>query len=139
MQTLHLILSDQQATEEEHVDKTSKQVSIVVEKPKQLLEYVSERDNRVRPEHKQLDGTILPADHPFWLEHAHTALGQWGCRCSIVATENPIKLPPANVSLTPSVETASDIDLQSGKVKIFRETLPYFENADPIIRKYYKK
>lgn len=38
-------------------------------------------DDRVRPEHRELDGLVLPADHPFW--HTHYPPWDWGCRCTV--------------------------------------------------------
>lgn len=49
------------------------------------LKLVSVGDDRVRPEHKILDGTIRPIDDPFW--KTHTPPLDWGCRCDIIQTD----------------------------------------------------
>ena len=49
------------------------------------LRYVTAGDARVRDQHKVLDGTVLPIDHPFW--KTHTAPLDWGCRCNIEQTD----------------------------------------------------
>lgn len=43
------------------------------------LEYVTAGDDRVREEHQQLNGIILPIDDPFW-RHYYPPNG-WRCRC----------------------------------------------------------
>lgn len=49
------------------------------------LKFVSVNDNRVRPEHKALDGTIRPINDPFW--NKYTPPLDWGCRCHVVQTD----------------------------------------------------
>ena len=49
------------------------------------LKLVSVGDDRVRPEHKILDGTIRPINDPFW--KTHTPPLDWGCRCDIIQTD----------------------------------------------------
>ena len=44
-------------------------------------QYMTMEDDRVRPEHAELDGLILPADSPFWLDHYPP--WDWGCRCLV--------------------------------------------------------
>lgn len=46
------------------------------------LMYDAIDDNRTRPEHAALDGTIRPADDPFWKNYT-PPLG-WNCRCSVI-------------------------------------------------------
>lgn len=56
------------------------------------VKLVSVGDNRVRPEHKVLDGTIRPYNDPFW--KTHTPPLDWGCRCNIIQTdEEPNEIP----------------------------------------------
>ncbi len=44
--------------------------------------YLSSEDNRVRPTHAALDKKILPANHPFWINH--TPPWEFNCRCDCV-------------------------------------------------------
>jgi SPP1 gp7 family putative phage head morphogenesis protein len=45
-------------------------------------QYLSSEDNRVRPHHAALNKKILPANHPFWLNH--TPPWEFNCRCDCV-------------------------------------------------------
>lgn len=45
-------------------------------------EYVTMRDDRVRPAHRALDGATLPKDDPFWL--TYWPPNGWNCRCIVV-------------------------------------------------------
>ena len=46
------------------------------------LMYQTHGDDRVRPEHKALDGKILPAGDDFW--KTHFPPWDYGCRCTVV-------------------------------------------------------
>jgi SPP1 gp7 family putative phage head morphogenesis protein len=46
------------------------------------LMYDAVDDDRVRDEHAAWDGTILPADDPWW--NAHMPPNGWNCRCGVV-------------------------------------------------------
>lgn len=46
-----------------------------------LLQYDTVGDDRVRDEHREMDGIILPVDHPYWLEYFPP--NGWGCRCDV--------------------------------------------------------
>lgn len=45
------------------------------------LEYKTIGDGRVRDEHRRLEGTILPVDHPFWT--LYYPPNGWNCRCYV--------------------------------------------------------
>jgi SPP1 gp7 family putative phage head morphogenesis protein len=45
------------------------------------LEYKTVGDGRVRDEHRRLEGTILPVDHPFW--NLYYPPNGWNCRCFV--------------------------------------------------------
>ena len=47
-----------------------------------FLEYSSVMDGRERPEHHAWDGTILPADDPWW--DTHYGPCDWECRCTAI-------------------------------------------------------
>ena len=44
-----------------------------------IVTYITKRDDRVRPEHKALDGITLPIVHSFW--RSYWPPNGWGCRC----------------------------------------------------------
>lgn len=46
------------------------------------LQYRTAGDGRVRPEHRVLDKTTLPASNPFWNEYYPP--NGWRCRCTVV-------------------------------------------------------
>lgn len=50
------------------------------------LRYETQGDVRVRPEHKALDGVILPKSDPFW--QTHYPPWDWGCRCLAIEMED---------------------------------------------------
>lgn len=47
------------------------------------LRYVTQRDERVRPEHRAWDNVTLPVDDAFWASHFPP--NGWRCRCRVVA------------------------------------------------------
>lgn len=46
------------------------------------LQYRTQRDNKVRPEHAALDRVTLPMSDPFWQEYYPP--NGWNCRCTVV-------------------------------------------------------
>ena len=46
------------------------------------LQYRTQRDDRVRPEHAALDGITLPPSDPFW--ESYYPPNGWNCRCTVV-------------------------------------------------------
>lgn len=46
------------------------------------LQYRTASDDRVRPEHAELEGITLPKDDAFWLEYYPP--NGWNCRCTVV-------------------------------------------------------
>ena len=58
-----------------------------------LLQYRTAKDERVREQHRILDGITLPPSDKFWDEY-FVPLG-WNCRCSVVQV-NPRRYPESN-------------------------------------------
>ncbi len=56
--------------------------------------YVTVGDTRVRPEHRGLDGTILPKNHPLW--NSIFPPNGYGCRCTVIEIfdEGEASFPP---------------------------------------------
>jgi SPP1 gp7 family putative phage head morphogenesis protein len=75
-------------------------------------------DDRVRPEHEVLNGTIKPINDPFW--DANFPPLDWGCRCDAEQTdEDP-------TSETPEIPIKDEFDNNPGKSgKIFNEDSGY--------------
>lgn len=46
------------------------------------LQYRTQKDDKVRPEHAALDGVTLPTSDPFWAEFYPP--NGWNCRCTVV-------------------------------------------------------
>jgi len=61
-------------------------------------EYVTMRDDRVRPAHRALDRTTLPKNDPFWFKYWPP--NGWNCRCQVVQIKRrrkqyqPVNPPP---------------------------------------------
>lgn len=91
------------------------------------LQYVTVGDDRVRPEHAELDGLVLPMDDPFW--RTGTPPNGWGCRCTVMQVpleENP--LTPQEQSDRSRAASAALNDMTEGKNSIFRFN-PYYDQA----------
>jgi len=58
------------------------------------FEYVTMRDDKVRPAHAAMDGVTLRKDHPLWL--MITPPNGWNCRCTLMELFEPADevLPP---------------------------------------------
>lgn len=85
------------------------------------LEYVTMKDDRVRPEHEALDGIILPIDDPFW-DYYYTPNG-YRCRCTTrKRTEREYERRLQNGTPPPDSEEAQQ---RAGKVvaKPFRHNV----------------
>lgn len=54
------------------------------------LTYRTVGDGRVRNSHANIDGVTRPVDDPFW--DSYYPPNGWGCRCDVIATNNPAKL-----------------------------------------------
>jgi uncharacterized protein with gpF-like domain len=104
-----------------------------------MLEYVSRKDSKVRPNHKRADGVILDSKNPWWLTAQHL-LSDWNCRCQIVkASSNQEQFTINQANIPKPVEKAnSKIDLRSEKVIVFQEHLSLFDVPTSIKRKYYR-
>jgi hypothetical protein len=92
------------------------------------LRYVTAGDERVRETHRQLEGTTLPVDSPFWQQYYPP--NGWNCRCTVK------KLMEAeNINNEQSAMKIAETDTPTyfrknvGMTDIFdTATTPYFEN-----------
>lgn len=80
------------------------------------LKYKTQGDDRVRDEHRQLEGVIAPIDSPFWQKYYPP--NGWRCRCYTVQTaEAPTRDIPDEV---PGVKTEFRINVATGG-QVFNE------------------
>lgn len=119
----------------QHITETTQQFTDT----RKLLTYVSEGDSKVRPTHRQLDGTTMLSDDKRW-NRLIKELSEWNCRCSIEVAETQKLVNPPNIGpYEKKGYVISDVDVISGKVITFSEQHPVFQNNDPILRKKFKK
>jgi SPP1 gp7 family putative phage head morphogenesis protein len=83
------------------------------------LVYVTAGDEKVRPEHRILDGVTRPKDDPFWDTHV-PPLG-FNCRCTVKAADKGSKVTPAN---DPRIDTPPTTGFGTGG----RDFQSYLEN-----------
>lgn len=79
-----------------------------------LLQYRTAHDDRVRPEHAELEGVTLPMDDSFWADYYPP--NGWNCRCTVVQVRR------GKYGTTPHDEamTRGEIALQRDTRGIFR-------------------
>ena len=77
------------------------------------LKYRTQGDDKVRPEHAQLDGIIRPINDPFWKKYYPP--NGWRCRCDVVQTaENATKNIPDHF---PDIKPEFELNIgQSGQI-----------------------
>lgn len=86
------------------------------------LMYDAVLDERTRPEHAEWDGTVLPADDPWW--ESHYPPNGWGCRCSVVQLDaaqlrrmgksGPDERPPGTTRRETNPRTGEVRDVPTG-------------------------
>jgi SPP1 gp7 family putative phage head morphogenesis protein len=69
-----------------------------------FIMYDAVDDFRTRPEHRALDGTVLPAKDKFW--HTHTPPLGWNCRCGLIQLSED-DLREFGMSVRPPPETGT--------------------------------
>jgi uncharacterized protein with gpF-like domain len=88
------------------------------------LKYVTVGDERVRELHKKWHNLVLPINHKFW--DSHYPPNDWGCRCDVIQTDEPINTKELEVNDMPDLPKQFNINY--GKQgKAFDETHPYFK------------
>lgn len=84
------------------------------------LRYRAVRDERTRISHAELDGYVIPIDHPFW--NKYYPPNDWNCRCSVQPTDDPVRMPPG-VPVAPEM-----FQINTGKTaRIFDLSHPYYK------------
>lgn len=134
----NLVFSSQQAVEEYQVEHMTKTINTVDGNGTELLEYVSERDSKVRASHKAQDGTIRPKTDSYWTD-VISLLSEYNCRCSIEPAFSNAQMTGTKTIEKRDYKTQpSDIDFQSGKAIIFSQNLPVFQEIPSTIRRQFK-
>ena len=86
------------------------------------LEYRAVMDSKTRDEHRRLNGTILPINHPFW--KSYYPPNGWGCRCSVVQTDKKRFKPDSIAGVKPD----KGFDFNAGiEKKLFSDSAGYYE------------
>ena len=88
------------------------------------LKYITVGDNRVRELHSKWHNLVLPIEHKFW--DTHLPPNDWGCRCDVIQTDEPIDTKNLEVDDMPNLPKQFNINY--GKQgKAFNENHPYFK------------
>lgn len=79
------------------------------------LQYLTVGDERVRPQHREWNKTILPADHPYW--NTHYPPNGWGCRCTVrTLTERDLQRQGLKPTQAPALNPTERINTGTGEV-----------------------
>lgn len=97
-----------------------------------LMRYETQRDLRVRDEHRKLDGVTLPINHPFW--NNFMPPNGYSCRCYTTSQEDePIIRPSkeAQVDMKDETKFPPLFQMNPGKDEIIFDPAkhPYFKVA----------
>ena len=102
-----------------------------------LLRYHTQKDARVRDDHRSLDGITLPKDDKFW--NSYMPSNGWRCRCFVEPLEGG-QLTDVNLRNIPewgSNEMPKEFKMNPGKDKIvFNSKHPYWsvDRGDSALR-----
>lgn len=100
-----------------------------------LLQYETAGDERVRPEHQELEGVIQPVDSVFW--DTYYPPNGWGCRCDTRQLYSG-KITPLNQIILPDKQP-SLFNYNSGKQKVvFPPGHPYYDGLPDKIKQQAK-
>jgi hypothetical protein len=135
----NLVFGTQQKIEEYQTEHMTDLINVVDGSDSPLLEFVSERDAKVRPEHKAQDGVIRPKNDVYWTK-AISLLSDYNCRCQILPAFKGAKMTIYTEPVNSKTKyQPSDIDFQENKAIVYSENMPVFENIPPVIRTKFKK
>lgn len=93
-----------------------------------LIQYKTQIDGRVRPEHQVLEGIILPVDDPFWDDYFPK--NGWNCRCFTIRLSSGVVTDKSKIDFEQIEDKVPDIfKMNPAKDNlIFNEGKhPYFE------------
>ncbi len=93
------------------------------------IRYITQRDEKVRDEHRPWDNLTLPVDDPFW--QSHYPPNGWNCRCRVVAVSRRDYDKGSTPTGQPMVKTAPPIEMRNWENKRTGETLRIPKGIDP--------
>ncbi|CAB4126826.1 Phage head morphogenesis domain containing protein [uncultured Caudovirales phage] len=114
-----------------HVGKAGKNWSRFESSPKTLfLEYVTMKDNRVRPAHIYLDGIIRNEKDNFW--NTFMPPNGWNCRCKVKSYKEGENTNLKDFDINEALQNVPVMFRENfGKNGVvFPHDHPYFKNAD---------
>ena len=89
------------------------------------LKWVESTSINPGADHRVFWNTILPIEHPFWIEHRPG--DRWNCKCDLVSTDEE----PTDIPETVSIADEPQMGLKSNPGQdgiIFSDNHPYFPN-----------
>jgi SPP1 gp7 family putative phage head morphogenesis protein len=88
-----------------------------------MLKYVTVGDERVRQDHRPLDGVTRPVDDPFW--DTYYPPNGWRCRCDV--NQEDEEATPSDLGAVKLPEVPPSMEINVGKQKVlFGPQHPYF-------------
>ena len=101
------------------------------------LQYRTAGDERVRADHRVLDGTTLPADDPFWNEYYPP--NGWNCRCTVVQVlTDKYELSDSKEAIRKGEEATAEKKEQifrfnpGEKLKLYPDKHPYYKAPEEV-------
>ena len=99
---------------------------------KPMLTYRTQRDNRVRPEHRILEGITRPVDDPFW--DLYYPPNGWNCRCYTVSSSSAVLTTDIPINEISS-EIPDLFKFNPGKTGfVFSPSHPYYKGVSRSVR-----
>ena len=92
--------------------------------------YVAVLDASTRSSHAQLDGLVLPKDHPFWATHFPP--WEFNCRCMVLDTDEPVNGAASGFSGGAN-ERQRDDAAQTGRIMSGMESIQLTPNASGFV------
>ena len=92
-----------------------------------FLRYDTVGDQRVRDDHKELDGIIRPVNDPFW--ETHYPPNGWNCRCTVLQEDDSAEPTLLDINKLPDLPKGMDINVGQKKL-LFSPEHPYFTVED---------
>lgn len=99
-------------------------------------EYIATMDERVRDNHAELNGLILPKTDPFW--RTHYPPWEYNCRCTVVDSDDPVNGKASGFAESGQRKAGDpsnrgDDEAQTGVVQVGTRTLNLGPNASGFV------